>query len=101
MSVRALGARFFGGFTLEGAFAHPDDTVDFTTLLHEQPFGHDVAVHHAGGLDLDPLVGADAAAHFTADDRLARDHVALDLTTLPHQHLTGGADRADHGAFDL
>src|ERR1700704_3078594 len=99
--VGPLRARLLGCFRFERGFTHAHDAVDLASLLHEQAFGCDVAVHHAGGLDLDALVGADAAAHFATDDRLARDHVSFHLAALPHQHLPASAHRAHDGAFDF
>src|SRR5438128_8091938 len=78
--------------------SHP---VDFPALLHQQPLRGDVAVHHAGGLDLHTLIGADAAAHLAADDRLTRDYVAFHFPALPDQHLAAGPHCAYHRAFDL
>src|SRR5881398_2347456 len=83
------------------ALPHPHHSVDFPALLHQQPLRGDVAVHHAGGLDLHTLIGADAAAHLAADDRLTRDHVAFHFPTLPDQHLAAGPHCAYHRAFDL
>src|SRR5260370_16609678 len=78
---RLLGLRF------ERGFAHAHDAVDLASLLHQQPFCHDVTMHHTGGLDLDALVGANATAHFPADNGFARDHIAFHLAALPHHHL--------------
>src|SRR6266705_1460981 len=99
--VGPLRPRLLDGLRFEGGFAHAHDAVDLATLLYQQAFRRDVAVDDAGGLDLDALVGADRAAHFAPDDRLARDDVALHLPALPHQHLPAGAHRAHYGAFDF
>src|SRR5207249_9125769 len=72
-----------------------------TALLHEESLGRDVPVHHTRRLDLDALVGADAAAHLPADDGFAGNHIALHFPALAHQHLAPGAHRADDGPFDL
>src|SRR5882762_3794362 len=85
----------------ERGFAHAHDPVDLASLLHEQSFRRDVAVHHTARLDLDALVGPDGAAHLPTDDRLARDHVAFHFPALPHQDLPAGAHRAHHRAFDF
>jgi len=40
---------------LERCLPHTQHTVDFTTLLHQQALGYDVAMHDTGRLQLDPL----------------------------------------------
>src|SRR5438132_2102505 len=99
--VGPLRPRFLNGLRFEGSFAHAHDAVDLASLLHQQSFRRDVAVHHTGGLDLDTLVGPDRPAHLATDDRLARDHVSFHFAALPHQHLPAGAHRTYHCAFDL
>src|SRR6267143_2384065 len=109
--VRACGylARLVGplrpclldGLRFQRGLAHAHDAVDLASLLHEQSFRRDVAVHHTAGLDLDALVGPDGAAHLPTDDRFARDHVSFYFAALPHQDLPAGAHRADHRAFDF
>src|SRR5207247_8393318 len=99
--VGPLRPRLLYGLPLERGFAHTHHAVDLASLLHEQAFCHDVTVHHAGGLNLDALVGADAAAYFPTDDRLARNHVSFHLTPLPYEHLPARADGTHHRACDL
>src|SRR5213080_2087960 len=99
--VGPLRPHFLYGLRVERGFAHAHDAVDLASLLHQQSFRRDVAVYDAGGLDFDALVGADTAAHFPTDDRLARDHVSFHFAALPHQHLPAGAHRAHHRAFDF
>src|SRR5882762_6828808 len=109
--VRACGylARLVGplrpglldGLRFERAFAHAYDTVDLASLLHQEPFCHDITMDDAGGLDLDTLVGADTAAHFPTDDGLARDHVSFHLAALSDEHLSTSAHGTHHCAFDL
>src|SRR5207253_6504745 len=97
--VGPLRPRLLDGLALERRFAHTHHAVDLASLLHEQAFCHDVTVHDAGGLDLDALVGADTAAYFPTDDRLARNHVSFHLAALPHEHLPARADGTHHRAF--
>src|SRR5438876_7843167 len=99
--VGPLRLCFLNGLRFERRFAHAHDAVDLASLLHQQSFRRDVAVHHTGGLDLDTLVGPDRPAHLATDDRLARDHVSFHFAALPHQHLPAGAHRTYHCAFDL
>src|SRR5438093_10036894 len=101
MLVGPLRPRLLDGLRFEGRFAHAHDAVDLATLLYQQAFRRDVAVHDTGGLDLDALVGADRAAHLAPDDRLARDDIAFHFAALPHQHLPAGAHRSHHRAFDF
>src|SRR5713226_847781 len=99
---RRSEVRFGGGaFLLECALPHPHHAVDLAALLHQQPPGREIAVHDAPRLNLDALLGADRAAHFTADDRFASDDVAFHIAPLPHEHLAPGADGAHDRAFYL
>src|SRR6266567_8395104 len=82
-------------------FTHPQNAVDFAALLDEQPFGRDVAVDHAGRLQLDALLGIDATAHFPTDDRFAAHDVALHFPALGDENLLRGLHGADHGTLDL
>src|SRR6266566_557506 len=76
-------------------FTHPQNAVDFAALLDEQPFGRDVAVDHAGRLQLDALLGIDATAHFPADDRQSRDRITAGPALLGEQrHLRCPPSRA-------
>jgi hypothetical protein len=59
----------------------------------------DVAVDHAGGLELDALLGVDRAPDFAADDGLAADDVAFHFPAPSDQHLLRCPDRAAHRAF--
>src|SRR5688572_8653781 len=104
LSVRSLRSGPHGclhRLRVDAAFTHANHTVDLPAFLDEEALGGDVAVDHARGLDLDALVGADAASHLAADDRLAGDHVAFHFPALPDEHLTASAHSADHGAFNL
>src|SRR5438477_50761 len=102
IAVGSAGASY-GSLGLLGGrpVAHADDAVDLTALVHEQALARDVTMHHASGLDLHPLAGHDGAAHLAADDRFARDHIALHFPALCDEHLPAGAHGTDHRAFDL
>src|SRR6266567_3792297 len=87
--------------SVAGSFAHTDHAVDLAALMDQQPLRGDVAVHDTGGLDLDALFSVNAAADFSADDRLPRHHVALDRAAFRHQHLATRADGANDRALHL
>src|SRR5258706_1100455 len=88
-------------FGIGGTFAHTDHAVDLAALMDQQPARGDVAVHYTRGLDLDALLGVNAAADFPADDRFPRHHVALDRAAFRHQHLATRADSPNDRALHL
>src|SRR2546426_6610250 len=61
----SAGARVLR-FLLQRTLPHPHHAVDLAPLLHLQAPRREVTVDDAGRLNLDPLLGADTAAHFPA-----------------------------------
>src|SRR5438093_679331 len=70
MLVGPLRPRLLDGLRFEGRFAHAHDAVDLATLLYQQAFRRDVAVHDAGGLDLEAIIGGEVRGSIRADERI-------------------------------
>src|SRR6185437_52696 len=80
---------------------HPHHPIHLATLLDQEPLGRDIAMDHAGSLELHALGGLDAAPDLAADDRFAGEDVPLDHAALGDEDLPAGVNGADDGALDL
>src|SRR2546428_7517313 len=91
----SAGARVLR-FLLQRTLPHPHHAVDLAPLLHLQAPRREVTVDDARRLNLDPLLPADTAAHFPANDGFLRDDVHLYFPSLRHEHLAASSHRVPH-----